>query len=342
MPLVAAQCTNCGAALQVDNSKDAAVCQYCGSAFIVEKAIHNYEINNTYNIENANIIVNDEKSFAKRMAAAEEYLYQLKEYKAAYEIYNEIESLAPTNYKVWYGKICSQTKDFNADVVADIVVNNRKAYESMKRDFGNAVATAMGEEKVEIRKKICELLEGTKVGVESFISKDINADINDLKAQIESLEQDIKNLHATNDKLSKQAKSLKSKAGTCASGSRFFEVLMKIGLFLGIPVIVFGISFLIGFKNEPTMQIGAVVMIAMGLIPTILYFILYKVLDSKWFKNKQAAENTEKVVRENDGKNGKTRLKITEKEEQIEGLDKKKEIYEGYLRELEDVIQKYQ
>ena len=50
MPLVAAQCTNCGAALQVDNSKDAAVCQYCGSAFIVEKAIHNYEINNTYNI----------------------------------------------------------------------------------------------------------------------------------------------------------------------------------------------------------------------------------------------------------------------------------------------------
>ena len=342
MPLVAAQCTNCGAALQVDNSKDAAVCQYCGSAFIVEKAIHNYEINNTYNIQNANIIVNDEKSFAKRMAAAEEYLYQLKEYNAAYEIYNEIESLAPTNYKVWYGKICSQTKDFNADVVADIVVNNRNAYENLKRDFSNAIATATDEEKVEIRKKICGLLEDTKAGVQSFIDKNVNADINDMKAQIESMEQDIKNMHATNDKLSKQVKSLKGKAGTCASGSRFFEVLMKIGLFLGIPVIVFGVSFLIGFKNDPTMKIGAVVMIAMGLVPTVLYFILYKVLDNKWFKNKQAAEDTEKVIRENDGKNGMSRLKITEKEEQIEVLDKKKELYEGYIRELDDVIRKYQ
>ncbi len=342
MPLVAAQCTNCGAALQVDNSKDAAVCQYCGSAFIVEKAIHNYEINNTYKIENANIIVNDEKSFAKRMAAAEEYLYQLKEYKAAYDIFNEIESLAPTNYKVWYGKICSQTKDFNADVVADIVVNNRKAYESMKRDFNNVTATAVGEEKVEIRKKICELLEGAKTGVETLIEKNISASKNDLRAQIDSMEQDITNIHSTNDKLGKQEKSLKSKASACASGSRFFEVLMKIGLFLGIPVIVFGVSFLIGFKNEPTMQIGAVVMIAMGLVPTALYFILYKVLDNKWFKNKQAAEDTEKVIRENNGKNGRTRLKIEQMEEKVEELDKKKELYEGYIRELDDVIQKYQ
>ena len=42
MPLVNAKCTNCGANLTVDETKDAAVCQYCGSAFIVEKAINNY------------------------------------------------------------------------------------------------------------------------------------------------------------------------------------------------------------------------------------------------------------------------------------------------------------
>ena len=32
------------------------ICPYCGTAFIVEKAIHNYNIN--YNIENAQITVN--------------------------------------------------------------------------------------------------------------------------------------------------------------------------------------------------------------------------------------------------------------------------------------------
>lgn len=50
MPLVSAKCTNCGANLEVDNTKDAAICPYCGTPYIVEKAI-NYVINNT-NVSN--------------------------------------------------------------------------------------------------------------------------------------------------------------------------------------------------------------------------------------------------------------------------------------------------
>ena len=42
MPLVPAKCTNCGAALELDPSKDAAVCPYCHTPFVVEKAINNY------------------------------------------------------------------------------------------------------------------------------------------------------------------------------------------------------------------------------------------------------------------------------------------------------------
>ena len=46
MPLVQAKCTNCGANLEVDSKKDAAICEYCGVAFIVEKAINHYNIAN--------------------------------------------------------------------------------------------------------------------------------------------------------------------------------------------------------------------------------------------------------------------------------------------------------
>ncbi len=53
MPLVNAKCTNCGATLTIDNNKEAAVCEFCNSAFIVEKAINNYNI--THNI-NANVV----------------------------------------------------------------------------------------------------------------------------------------------------------------------------------------------------------------------------------------------------------------------------------------------
>ena len=45
MPLVAAKCTQCGANIEVDDTKEAGICKYCGTAFITEKAINNY---NTY------------------------------------------------------------------------------------------------------------------------------------------------------------------------------------------------------------------------------------------------------------------------------------------------------
>ena len=55
MALLKAKCTNCGADLQVDGSKDAAVCPYCGSAFIVEKAIANFYGSNVGSI-NASVV----------------------------------------------------------------------------------------------------------------------------------------------------------------------------------------------------------------------------------------------------------------------------------------------
>ena len=56
MPLVKAICTNCGGSLEVDSSKEAAVCPFCKQAYIVEKAITNY--NNTYvnNISHADVV----------------------------------------------------------------------------------------------------------------------------------------------------------------------------------------------------------------------------------------------------------------------------------------------
>ena len=56
--LVPAVCTQCGAALEVDPSQEAAVCKYCGTAFVVEKAIHNYNIQHA-TIEHADNVTVD-------------------------------------------------------------------------------------------------------------------------------------------------------------------------------------------------------------------------------------------------------------------------------------------
>ncbi len=63
MALVAAQCTQCGGKLFVDDTKDAVICQYCGMPFITEKAINNYITNNVHNVTNnvTKIIMGNEK-----------------------------------------------------------------------------------------------------------------------------------------------------------------------------------------------------------------------------------------------------------------------------------------
>ena len=50
--LVAAVCTQCGAQLEVDPNAEAAVCKFCNTPFIVEKAINNYNVQHA-NIEHA-------------------------------------------------------------------------------------------------------------------------------------------------------------------------------------------------------------------------------------------------------------------------------------------------
>lgn len=52
MPFVKAKCTNCGETLEVDSSREAAVCPSCGSAYIVENAVNNYNNHYNYNISN--------------------------------------------------------------------------------------------------------------------------------------------------------------------------------------------------------------------------------------------------------------------------------------------------
>lgn len=61
--LVQAKCTNCSANLEVDRSKDAAICPYCGAAYIVEKAINNYNVSNNITAGVVNIYGDSSSDF---------------------------------------------------------------------------------------------------------------------------------------------------------------------------------------------------------------------------------------------------------------------------------------
>lgn len=99
MPLTKAQCTNCGSALEVDSSQEAAVCPYCNTPYIVEKAINNYTTNVTNNIQAQNVTIVSGKDFDQILQSAKALLGV--SHKQGLEACNEALSLQPTNYEVW-------------------------------------------------------------------------------------------------------------------------------------------------------------------------------------------------------------------------------------------------
>lgn len=57
MALIPAKCTECGASIKVDSDKEAGICEYCGTPFITEKVINNFNLSGNINIENATVNV---------------------------------------------------------------------------------------------------------------------------------------------------------------------------------------------------------------------------------------------------------------------------------------------
>ncbi len=88
MAMIPAKCTQCGANIQVDDTKEAGICESCGTAFITEKAINNYNVTNNINVANAtiNIAGGDIDNLLIRAQQYEER----GDYETAKEYYNRI------------------------------------------------------------------------------------------------------------------------------------------------------------------------------------------------------------------------------------------------------------
>ncbi|MDR0832491.1 MAG: hypothetical protein LBM99_06305 [Bacillales bacterium] len=90
MPLVKAQCTQCGAPLEVDNSKEVAVCPYCKTPFIVEKAINNFNISNA-NIYTNQMVLNENTELKNKVNLLyREIRNKIKKANDLFEAYNRI------------------------------------------------------------------------------------------------------------------------------------------------------------------------------------------------------------------------------------------------------------
>lgn len=82
LPLVEAKCPNCGANLSIDDSKEAAVCEYCGTPYVVEKAIQGAISNSTINNSVINVYNTNLNDKSRELSDEELYERYLAEFKA--------------------------------------------------------------------------------------------------------------------------------------------------------------------------------------------------------------------------------------------------------------------
>lgn len=94
MAMVPATCTRCGAGLRVDSEKDAAVCEYCGTPFVVEKAIRNYRITNHIHADVVNIFNPVGNEYDQRAEAMDRMTRMIRHFSEKRAEYEELESVA--------------------------------------------------------------------------------------------------------------------------------------------------------------------------------------------------------------------------------------------------------
>ena len=103
MSFIPAKCTQCGAEITVDDTKDAGICKYCGTAFVTEKAINNYNtyVTNDFTGATVNIVKGDINNL---IHLAENALYTEK-FQEAYDYANKALEIDSCASKAWFVKL---------------------------------------------------------------------------------------------------------------------------------------------------------------------------------------------------------------------------------------------
>jgi len=142
MALVAAKCTECGAAIQVEDTKDAGICNFCGTAFVTQKVINEHHTHITKHVTK-NVFGQKGKSADDYCDNGETFL-KLGDWDKAIEAFEQATTLEPSNYLGWLGLFKSYTENFT-----DLDDTEHEEY------YRRALAVANDDEK-KIIKTLCD------------------------------------------------------------------------------------------------------------------------------------------------------------------------------------------
>ena len=101
--LVPAKCTNCGGQLTVDSSQKSAVCPFCGSTYIVEQAINNYNVQMKGNMTIGNATINVQGLNTENLIARAKSFESQNNFEMALDYFNKVLDIDVNNVQAVQG-----------------------------------------------------------------------------------------------------------------------------------------------------------------------------------------------------------------------------------------------
>lgn len=266
MPLVPAICTQCGARLEVDPNCEAAICKYCNTPFITEKAINNYNTTYVTNIGHlhADVVhINDDSSRYSRVKSGETFL-KFNDYTSAEEVFSKLTKECPYDYRGWWGLVRVYSRKFT-----DFSIG-RPELSKMKSLYDKACTVATPQEKSAMDAEY----KPYSAQLERRLSERLNDTRQRMQQESYEFEAQKRNLESRINALSEQQKSLKQPS----------KILTIV---LGILILIVAIDLFSGYAGAPAQAIlfqFIPIVIVLALFALGIKYTVGKVLDTSYYK----------------------------------------------------------
>ena len=266
MPLVPAICTQCGARLEVDPNCEAAICKYCNTPFITEKAINNYNTTYVTNIGHlhADVVhINDDSSRDSRVKSGETFL-KFNDYTSAEEVFSKLTKECPYDYRGWWGLVRVYSRKFT-----DFSIG-RPELSKMKSMYDKACTVATPQEKSAMDAEY----KPYSAQLERRLSERLNDRRQRMQQESYEFEAQKRNLESRINALSEQQKSLKQPS----------KILTIV---LGILILIVAIDLFSGYAGAPAQAIlfqFIPIVIVLALFALGIKYTVGKVLDTSYYK----------------------------------------------------------
>ena len=266
MPLVPAICTQCGARLEVDPNCEAAICKYCNTPFITEKAINNYNTTYVTNIGHlhADVVhINDDSSRDSRVKSGETFL-KFNDYTSAEEVFSKLTKECPYDYRGWWGLVRVYSRKFT-----DFSIG-RPELSKMKSMYDKACTVATPQEKSAMNAEY----KPYSAQLERRLSERLNDTRQRMQQESYEFEAQKRNLESRINALSEQQKSLKQPS----------KILTIV---LGMLILIVAIDLFSGYAGAPAQAIlfqFIPIVIVLALFALGIKYTVGKVLDTSYYK----------------------------------------------------------